>query len=89
MQILINLMRALIRIFFLIQFEEMLETLQYNRFVTLNYFRNITNLNLGVSGAGRSPKEAFLYTEVAEGLNPYGITRHRHMPEIEQVLSDA
>ena len=26
-----------------------------------------------------------LYTEVAEGLNCYGVTRHRHMPEIEQV----
>ena len=42
-----------------------------------------------MSGAVRSPKEQFLYTEIAEGINPYGITRHRHMPEIEQVLSDA
>lgn len=26
-----------------------------------------------------------LYTEIAEGINSYGITKHRHMPEIEQV----
>ncbi|XP_057547286.1 probable N-acetyl-gamma-glutamyl-phosphate reductase, chloroplastic [Amaranthus tricolor] len=42
----------------------------------------------GVSGAGRSAKEANLYTEVAEGIHAYGITRHRHVPEIEQGLSD-
>ncbi|XP_068665892.1 probable N-acetyl-gamma-glutamyl-phosphate reductase, chloroplastic [Aristolochia californica] len=43
----------------------------------------------GVSGAGRSAKEANLYTEVAEGLHSYGVTRHRHVPEIEQGLSEA
>lgn len=43
----------------------------------------------GVSGAGRSAKEANLYTEVAEGINSYGVTKHRHMPEIEQGLTDA
>eukprot|EP01018_Ginkgo_biloba_P004621 Gb_10310 [translate_table: standard] len=43
----------------------------------------------GVSGAGRGAKEANLYTEIAEGINSYGITRHRHVPEIEQGLSDA
>ena len=36
-----------------------------------------------VSGAGRSAKEPFLYTEIAEGINAYGVGRHRHMPEIE------
>lgn len=41
----------------------------------------------GVSGAGRSLKEANLFTEVAEAAHPYGIGRHRHMPEIEQELS--
>lgn len=41
----------------------------------------------GVSGAGRSVKQAFLYTEIAEGMNAYGVTRHRHMPEIEQARS--
>ncbi|PKI39290.1 hypothetical protein CRG98_040346 [Punica granatum] len=42
----------------------------------------------GVSGAGRSPKEANLFTEVSEGIHAYGITKHRHVPEIEQGLSD-
>lgn len=41
-----------------------------------------------VSGAGRSAKQNLLYTEVAEGINAYGVTRHRHMPEIEQGLSE-
>jgi N-acetyl-gamma-glutamyl-phosphate reductase len=41
----------------------------------------------GVSGAGRSLKEANLFVEVAEAVAPYGIGRHRHMPEIEQELS--
>ncbi|XP_071729978.1 probable N-acetyl-gamma-glutamyl-phosphate reductase, chloroplastic [Rutidosis leptorrhynchoides] len=45
--------------------------------------------NSGVSGAGRSAKEANLYTEVSEGIFSYGITRHRHVPEIEQELSEA
>ena len=43
----------------------------------------------GVSGAGRSAKQNLLYTEVAEGISAYGVGRHRHMPEIEQGLSDA
>lgn len=41
----------------------------------------------GVTGAGRSLKEANLFPEVAEATHPYGIGRHRHMPEIEQELS--
>ncbi len=41
----------------------------------------------GVSGAGRSLKEANLFTEVAEAVHPYAVGRHRHMPEIEQELS--
>lgn len=40
----------------------------------------------GVSGAGRSLKEANLFPEVAEAVHPYGIGRHRHMPEMEQEL---
>lgn len=43
----------------------------------------------GVSGAGRGAKEANLYTEIAEGIHSYGVTRHRHVPEIEQGLSEA
>ena len=49
----------------------------------------IIDAKSGVSGAGRSAKESNLYCEVAEGLNAYGVTRHRHMPEIEQGLTEA
>lgn len=42
----------------------------------------------GVSGAGRGAKEANLYTEIAEGMHSYGVTKHRHVPEIEQGLSE-
>ena len=45
----------------------------------------IIDAKSGVSGAGRSAKVNLLYTEIAEGINSYGITKHRHMPEIEQV----
>ncbi len=43
----------------------------------------------GVTGAGRSVKEQNLFSEVADGLHPYGIASHRHAPEIEQELSAA
>ncbi len=43
----------------------------------------------GVSGAGREAKEATLFAEVGEGVNAYGIAKHRHAPEIEQELSGA
>ncbi|GAQ83400.1 N-acetyl-gamma-glutamyl-phosphate reductase [Klebsormidium nitens] len=49
----------------------------------------IIDAKSGVSGAGRGAKEANLYTEIAEGMNSYGVSKHRHMPEIEQGLSDA
>ena len=51
---------------------------------------NITvNALSGVSGAGRSLKEANLFPEVAEAAHPYAIGSHRHMPEMEQELSSA
>ncbi|CAI7808085.1 unnamed protein product [Closterium sp. NIES-54] len=48
----------------------------------------IIDAKSGVSGAGRGAKEANLYTEVAEGIHPYGVTNHRHVPEIEQGLKE-
>lgn len=51
--------------------------------------RVTVNALSGVSGAGRSLKEANLFAELAEGVHPYGIGRHRHMPEIEQELGRA
>jgi len=49
----------------------------------------IIDAKSGVSGAGRAAKESNLYCEIAEGINAYGVTKHRHMPEIEQGLTDA
>lgn len=41
----------------------------------------------GVSGAGRSPKLTTHYPECNESLSAYNVGRHRHTPEIEQILS--
>ena len=41
----------------------------------------------GVTGAGRSPKESLLYTEVTEGIHAYGVGSHRHMGELDQEFS--
>ena len=41
----------------------------------------------GVSGAGRTPKLTTHYPECNESLSVYNVGRHRHTPEIEQVLS--
>jgi N-acetyl-gamma-glutamyl-phosphate reductase len=49
----------------------------------------IIDAKSGVSGAGRSVKEANLFTEVSEAIHPYAIAAHRHAPEIEQELSRA
>jgi N-acetyl-gamma-glutamyl-phosphate reductase len=43
----------------------------------------------GISGAGRSAKQHLLYCEATEGVSAYGVGKHRHMPEIEQGLSEA
>ena len=47
----------------------------------------IIDAKSGVSGAGRTVKQNLLFSEVGEGLSPYGIGNHRHVPEIEQELS--
>ena len=43
----------------------------------------------GVTGAGRALKENILFSEVAEGMQAYGVGHHRHAPEIDQSLSEA
>ena len=47
----------------------------------------IIDAKSGVSGAGRSPKLAHHFPECNESLSAYGVGRHRHTPEIEQVLT--
>lgn len=49
----------------------------------------IIDAKSGVSGAGRSPKINTLFCEANESISAYGVGRHRHTPEIEQVLSRA
>jgi N-acetyl-gamma-glutamyl-phosphate reductase len=49
----------------------------------------IIDAKSGTTGAGRAPKEAFLYCEVTDGIQAYGVGSHRHAPEIEQGLGDA
>lgn len=43
----------------------------------------------GMTGAGRSAKEAMLFSEVSEGFNAYGVGHHRHMAELDQEFSQA
>ena len=47
----------------------------------------IIDAKSGVSGAGRTPKLGMLYAECNESISAYGVGGHRHMPEIEQVLT--
>lgn len=48
----------------------------------------IVDSKSGVSGAGRSKlSTAGLFCETNEGLRAYGVSTHRHTPEIEQELS--
>lgn len=49
----------------------------------------IIDAKSGVSGAGRTLKQNILFSEAGEGLTPYGIGNHRHVPEIEQELGVA
>ncbi|MBI5758215.1 MAG: N-acetyl-gamma-glutamyl-phosphate reductase [Planctomycetales bacterium] len=50
----------------------------------------IIDAKSGVSGAGRTPKLNTLFSECNEGVSAYSVGyAHRHVPEIEQVLSDS
>jgi N-acetyl-gamma-glutamyl-phosphate reductase len=42
----------------------------------------------GVSGAGREPRSHLHFPECNESVSAYGVGTHRHMPEIDQVLSN-
>ncbi len=43
----------------------------------------------GVSGAGRTAKVDYLFSECNESVRAYGVPKHRHLAEIEQELSAA
>lgn len=42
----------------------------------------------GVSGAGRNPRLTAHFPECNESVSAYSVGRHRHTPEIDQVLSE-
>lgn len=47
----------------------------------------IIDAKSGTSGAGRGAKVPNLYCEVNESIKAYGVSTHRHTPEIEEQLS--
>jgi N-acetyl-gamma-glutamyl-phosphate reductase len=49
----------------------------------------IVDSKSGVSGAGRTPKLSTLYPECNESISAYSVGKHRHQPEIEQILGRA
>ena len=49
----------------------------------------IIDAKSGTSGAGRGPKLQNLFCEVNENIKAYGVTTHRHTPEIEEQLGYA
>lgn len=49
----------------------------------------IDNAVTGVSGGGKNPSVTFHYPNMNENILPYGVGVHRHMPEMEQIASEA
>ena len=49
----------------------------------------VVNSFSGVSGAGKKLEEQYLFVERAESAKAYGLTKHRHLAEIEEQLSAA
>src|SRR4051812_30399924 len=49
----------------------------------------VVNSFSGVSGAGKKVDEMYLYVERTESAKAYGLTKHRHLAEIEEQLSAA
>jgi len=49
----------------------------------------VVDAKSGLTGAGRSLKDPYLYAQANESVTPYGVGAHRHTPEIEQELARA
>ncbi len=49
--------------------------------------RVVVDAKSGISGAGKTPSATTHYCNVTESVAPYGVTTHRHTPEIAQGLS--
>ena len=48
----------------------------------------VVNAISGISGAGRKPAPPYHFPQRNENFEPYLVGTHRHMPEMEQVVSD-
>ena len=48
----------------------------------------VVDAKSGVSGAGRSAKQANHFPELYDSFKAYGVATHRHTPEIEQAIAD-
>jgi N-acetyl-gamma-glutamyl-phosphate reductase len=48
----------------------------------------VADVKSGVSGAGRKAEIPILMSETGESLKAYGVSGHRHWPEIRQGLSE-
>jgi len=51
--------------------------------------RLIADAKTGTSGAGRAAKTGMLLSECADSFKAYGVSGHRHLPEMMQVLREA
>jgi N-acetyl-gamma-glutamyl-phosphate reductase len=49
----------------------------------------VVDAKSGVSGAGRKATDTTHFVSADENVSPYGVGRHRHMPEIDQELHAA
>lgn len=47
----------------------------------------VVNACSGVSGAGKKAEEMYLFVERAESMKAYGLTKHRHLAEVEEQLA--
>ena len=55
----------------------------------INRRRLVADCKSGVSGAGRGANVGSLLCEASESFKAYGVSGHRHLPEIKQGLSEA
>ncbi len=53
----------------------------------INLSNIVVDSKTGVSGAGRGANQAMLLCEASESVKAYGVSGHRHYPEIKQELS--
>lgn len=48
----------------------------------------IVDSKSGTSGAGRKKDQSLLFSELNENVRPYNINRHRHIPEVTNLLKE-